>query len=47
MVQSCYIPMTTRSLTVTNEGSGVVWEVLKQNGVCVFIMQIYYVYVSL
>ena len=32
LIQSCYIPASTRALTVTTEGSGVVWEVLKQNG---------------
>ena len=32
MVQRCYIPASTRALTVTTEGSAVVWEVLKQNG---------------
>lgn len=33
MVQSCYIPASSRALTVTTEGSAVVWEVLKQNGI--------------
>ena len=32
MMQSCYIPASSRALTVTTEGSAVVWEVLKQNG---------------
>ena len=33
LVQSCYIPASTRALTVTTEGSAVVWEVLKQKGI--------------
>jgi len=32
LVQGCFIPQSTRALTVTTEGSGVVWEVVKQNG---------------
>ena len=34
LVQSCFIPQSTRALTVTTEGSAVVWEVVKQNGRC-------------
>jgi len=32
LVQSCFIPQSTRAMTVTTEGSAVVWEVVKQNG---------------
>ena len=47
MVQSCYLPVSTRSLTVTSEGSAVVWEVLKQNGmlllsyICIDVVSVY------
>ena len=41
MVQSCYIPTSTRALTVTTEGSAVVWEVLKQNGMFYYLIYIH------
>ena len=40
MVQSCYISASTRALTVTTEGSAVVWEVLKQNGMFYYLIYV-------